>query len=133
MGLTTARRGELLRRLRSLRGTDAQIDVLMTHDWPHGIATATSEHARTRPVGNTPCREILETLQPALMVCGHMHTRFRCTAGETTVRCLGKVPSSHSCAVFELLSDADGKRHIREVEPCDPLPAPCFAAEDSDV
>jgi len=132
---------DLMHRLEALRLSKSQVDVLITHDWPCGLTNMTHQQARTRPVGNGPCSMLLDEIKPALMVCGHMHTPLRCTVGDTLVRCVGKVPSEHSIAVFEMLSNPlkvhDGTRTkmigIREVQPVDPLPLPYFAAEDSDI
>eukprot|EP00419_Tripos_fusus_P022021 CAMPEP_0172721510 /NCGR_PEP_ID=MMETSP1074-20121228/79228_1 /TAXON_ID=2916 /ORGANISM="Ceratium fusus, Strain PA161109" /LENGTH=405 /DNA_ID=CAMNT_0013547265 /DNA_START=58 /DNA_END=1275 /DNA_ORIENTATION=+ len=129
------KRADLLRRFEALRKSTHFVDVLVTHDWPAGMVVTSSEMKRTRPVGNEPCRLLLDVVKPALMVCGHMHTPFRNQAGEPLVRCVAKVPSTHSIAVFEMVHGATGAgdSHIREVHPCDPLPSPHFAEEDSDI
>jgi len=139
--MSEAKRAVFLQRLQRVQDNSSLVDVLMTHDWPGGIVTVPPELRRARPVGNEQCQMLMDEVKPALMVCGHMHTAYRARVGGTLVRCLAKVPSVHSLAVFEMRSrpreeDAGqqyGMWRIREVDPCDPLPAPHFAAEDSDI
>ena len=104
------------------------VDVLMCHDWPSGIVSCSADHnGRTRPIGNEPCRVLLDQIRPSLMVCGHMHTPFRTTVGETLIRCVGKVPSTHALAVFEAVPTGTAKRlRVTELEAA-ALPAPYFA------
>jgi hypothetical protein len=117
------------------------VDVLMTHDWPARMLPPSTD-ARGRQVGNEPCKDLLDRLKPTLMVCGHMPVGYRAKSGGTTlVRCLAKVPSIHSLAVFdvveeEMLMEGGHRRRattIHEVDPCDPLPTPHFMEEGSDV
>jgi len=119
------------------------VDVLMTHDWPRGISSRAADNSEElwKPVGNEPCRELLEHINPTLMLCGHMHVPFRCVVGKSAVRCMSKVPSIHSVAVFEVppvQSNEKGQmvvggQPISEMYPCDPLPASRFAEANSDV
>lgn len=90
-------------------GQDGLVDVLMTHDWPSGIADANArgEFDRVRPFGNDRCRMLLEELRPSLMLCGHMHQAHTAVVGPSAVRCLAKVPATGSVAFFEVLDGVD--------------------------
>eukprot|EP01006_Ploeotia_vitrea_P018101 TRINITY_DN49367_c0_g1_i1.p1 TRINITY_DN49367_c0_g1~~TRINITY_DN49367_c0_g1_i1.p1 ORF type:complete len:318 (-),score=40.04 TRINITY_DN49367_c0_g1_i1:234-1187(-) len=89
-----------------------KLDILVTHDWPSGVcndrAVLGPKADSNRPIGNDAARELLDTLRPTLMLCGHMHTPFRTVVAHpnvetaTQVCCLGKVPMQSSIAVFEL-------------------------------
>ncbi len=59
------------------------IDVLITHDWPSGIIDG---------VGKALIRVLIEELKPKLQVCGHMHTFYEATIGDTMVHALNAVP-----------------------------------------
>jgi len=91
------------------RSKKGLVDVLITHDWPSGIADPAIDptDGRTRPVGNTPCRQLLEDLEPTLMLCGHMHHAHSAVVGPSIVRCLAKVPSGGSVAFFEVVVDEE--------------------------
>lgn len=101
--------------------SEGLVDVLVTHDWPSGIADPIAHaerDARCRALGNDPCRLLLENLRPTLMLCGHMHTAHTAVVGPSVVRCLAKVPAAGSVAFFEVLdtdivngisSDDDGQ------------------------
>lgn len=45
-------------------------DILITHSPPHGIADRLDDGRR---IGSTAVRAAIERLQPALVVCGHIH------------------------------------------------------------
>ncbi|MDA3646716.1 metallophosphoesterase [Saccharopolyspora indica] len=63
------------------------VDVLLTHDWPAGIAEAHRGH----PVGRPELRELCERVRPKWHFCGHMHHRHQARIGATDVVCLGHI------------------------------------------
>lgn len=60
-------------------------DVLLVHDWPAGVidpAHAAEFYRQRRSpsyelVGNEYARLLMELLEPRLVLCGHMHRRYR--------------------------------------------------------
>lgn len=94
-------------------------DVLMVHDWPAGIVSASDaadfdRHRRSMrydTVGNEYARMLVDGLRPRLVLCGHMHKAYRATvqhsSGEATrVCCLGSVEQSRGAvAVFHVTAD----------------------------
>jgi len=106
-------------------------DVLVLHEWPAGVVAASDadEFERLRrslrydAVGNEWAQLLVEHLQPALVIAGHMHHSYRTTVrtagddaigdgGGTLFAALNKVGDGPGAlAVFEL--DAAGG--IREV------------------
>jgi lariat debranching enzyme len=80
------------------------VDVLVTHDWPAGIA---GPH-RGRPVGRPELRQLTETLRPQLHLCGHLHHRLQARIGPTTVLCLGHIRSGAD-AVAAVERGPDGR------------------------
>ena len=80
------------------------VDVLVTHDWPAGIA---GPH-RGRPVGRPELRRLTETLRPRLHLCGHLHHRLQARIGPTTVLCLGHIRSGAD-AVAAVERGLDGR------------------------
>lgn len=66
---------------------DAGVDVLITHDWPSGIAEA----GRFGPIGDDRVRALIDDYQPIMSLHGHMHTRASAVLGATQVSCLAIV------------------------------------------
>jgi hypothetical protein len=64
------------------------VDVLLTHDWPSGVGLARNGG----PAGNDPTRDLVETVRPALHLCGHMHFPLEAVIGTTVVHGLNAVP-----------------------------------------
>lgn len=60
-------------------------DVLLVHDWPAGIIAEADRSLfeqqrrslRYNSVGNEYARLLMELLAPRLLLCGHMHKRYR--------------------------------------------------------
>ena len=63
------------------------VDVLLTHDWPSGIA----EDSHFGPVGDERVRVLIEDCQPILSLHGHMHRPASTVIGTTQVECLAIV------------------------------------------
>lgn len=85
-----------------------RIDLLVVHDWPAGIAPREAigpKASTSRELGNQPCRDLVDGLQPRLVLAGHMHVPYRTKVGESMICCLAKVPSDDSVAVFCRLPD----------------------------
>ena len=88
------------------------IDVLVTHEWPEGLARlATPGTTDGRPgAGIGVLRALLQTLKPRWLFCGHMHWSF---SGEihwpdgksTTFACLGHILNEDSSRVVALCRD----------------------------
>lgn len=70
---SATKRAAFLRLFRQAR----VVEVLVTHDWPAGIAPESLQVPTARPVGNAVTRDVLNTLQPQLHLCGHMHMAHR--------------------------------------------------------
>lgn len=89
------------------------VDVFLTHDWPSGVADEAKMNVvgkRSRPVGNSVCRELTNSLKPKVHCCGHMHRGYRYQIQHTTpsgkplekrtdLCCLGKVGLSGPAAI----------------------------------
>ncbi len=73
---------ELTKRRGSMLG---DTDVVVTHDWPSGIREGR---------GTDLIRSITEKLQPQLHVCGHLHTHFEASIGNSAVNALNAVPGA---------------------------------------
>lgn len=67
-------------------------DILITHSPPKGVADVTSQGIS---VGSTAIRAAIETLQPQLALCGHIHDSWGQTGqiGKTRVVNLGPTPN----------------------------------------
>jgi len=63
------------------------VDVLVTHDWPTGIA----EVGHFGPVGDERIRALIEDFQPMLSIHGHMHIPASAMIGGSKVECLAIV------------------------------------------
>lgn len=100
-------------------------DILLLHEWPKGII-APDDLKTFHPwrkgsffeqVGNEYARMWVEFLQPKLVLCGHMHKRYRqqisfSSGIATNICCLANVPQvQDAIAIFKLT--LDGK--IKEV------------------
>ncbi|CAM2069199.1 Metallophosphoesterase [Sulfidibacter corallicola] len=95
------------------------VDVLLLHDWPHGLVCPQDyeqfrgQYRVVEPedIGNEPARELVDLLKPKLVLCGHMHRRYRATlhhssGDETSVACLASVHQGWpSLAVFKVSGD----------------------------
>jgi Icc-related predicted phosphoesterase len=68
------------------------VDILITHSPPKGVADVTSQGIS---VGSTAIRAAIETLQPQLALCGHIHDSWGQTGqiGATQVVNLGPTPN----------------------------------------
>jgi hypothetical protein len=84
-----------------------RLDLLLLHDWPSGLVArgGPNPFAGTTTeawfVGNPHARGLIETLQPKLALCGHMHVGYRGRIGRTPVRCLASVAEGDAaCALF---------------------------------
>ena len=80
------------------------VDVLLLHEWPNGI-TRFEDNQRFRrwwrengsfSIGNEKAQQLVNVLQPQLVLCGHMHFPYRTTIEHdhgvvTRVCCLGIV------------------------------------------
>ena len=79
-------------------------DVLLVHEWPSGLVRQEDHepleprhrHLRYGETGIPLMRQLVERLGPRLVLCGHMHRRYRGSiqnqyGSESTVICLGKV------------------------------------------
>lgn len=89
-------------------------DVLLVHDWPSGIIATEDrgdfEQQRRSPnaeaVGNDYARLVAEALEPRLVLCGHLHKRYRGTLAHASGRvsqvcCLASVEQgADAFAVF---------------------------------
>ncbi len=82
------------------------IDVLLTHDWPAGIAPPGGE-----AVGRPELRDLTERIQPRWHFCGHMHRRHRAMIRQTEVVCLASIHSGIDAFVL-LESDERGERRV---------------------
>ncbi|WP_244226964.1 metallophosphoesterase [Corallococcus aberystwythensis] len=95
------------------------VDVLLLHDWPSGLIAAEDagafEHQRRSvshdTVGNEYARMLVESLQPRLVLCGHMHRAYRAaiphSSGQVSdVACLASVRQGPECfGVFHVSTD----------------------------
>ena len=70
----------------------AAADILVTHSPPKGVADRTSAGAS---VGSTAIRAAIERVQPALVLCGHIHDSWGVSGliGATRVHNLGPAPT----------------------------------------
>jgi len=105
----------------------ASADILLVHEWPDGVIDPadSQEFENTRrsskydAVGNEYARLLMELLEPRLVLCGHMHKRYRnrvaLESGKTVeVRCLASVPQGRdSVSVFRAAANGS----IEEIWP----------------
>lgn len=103
-----------------------QIDILILHEWPSNIIrnedekeiNSLSKTLSYDSVGNEYSRLVIEFLEPKLVLCGHMHKKYRSQivteSGKTVnVCCLTNVKQGRdSIALFEY--DCD-KQIIKEI------------------
>lgn len=96
-----------------------QPDILLMHDWPAGIIAEADQHlfvkelgsGRFATIGSSVLRDLVDLLQPRLVLCGHMHRAYRATlsyADGTTghVCCLPEIAAGiEAVAVFEVKGD----------------------------
>lgn len=76
----------------AMLGPCAGVDILITHSPPKGTVDVTSQGIS---VGSTAIRTAIETHQPKLAVCGHIHDSWGRSdmIGETRVVNLGPTPN----------------------------------------
>ena len=93
-------------------------DILLLHDWASDIVSAETlellqqrySNARYQSVGNEYARLLIEALQPKLVLCGHLHLKYRHVLSLqeqtlTHICCLANVQSGKDAlAVFYLSS-----------------------------
>ena len=98
-------------------------DILLLHEWPAGIVAPEDEQEfenqrrsmRYDQVGNDYARMLMDLLQLQLVLCGHMHKRYRRKLGpspEHTVHiaCMAHVMQGQgSIAIFEALDENGGR------------------------
>lgn len=96
-------------------------DILLLHDWPAGIISTEAlqlfqqrySNARYQEIGNKYARLLVETLQPKLVLCGHLHFKYRYSwsrsPGITSkICCLANVQQGKdSLAVFCLTPESE--------------------------
>jgi lariat debranching enzyme len=70
-------------------GTEAPVDVLITHDWPAGIGTDRQGSA----TGHPDVARLTTTLRPEIHLCGHMHHRLTADLEGVRVDALGHIRS----------------------------------------
>ncbi|NER22956.1 MAG: metallophosphoesterase [Symploca sp. SIO1C2] len=90
-------------------------DILLLHDWPSGIISSTEAQrfGWSNEVGNEYARLLVESLQPKLVLCGHMHQSYRTQLSlpkaVTDICCLANVKQGmpqvrDAIAIFHLSS-----------------------------
>jgi lariat debranching enzyme len=84
-------------------------DLLLTHDWPAGIA----DPYRGSPVGRPELRTLCEHVQPRWHFCGHLHHRHRAAIGTTEVVCLAHIRSGQKAFVL-IERGSDGRLTLVE-------------------
>ncbi|WP_068922965.1 metallophosphoesterase family protein [Planobispora rosea] len=67
-----------------------EVDILLTHDWPAGVAPRLGAH-----IGRPELRALCERVRPRWHFCGHMHRPHRAAVGPTEVVCLGHIRSGY--------------------------------------
>ncbi|MEM7590543.1 MAG: metallophosphoesterase [Cyanobacteria bacterium P01_A01_bin.83] len=94
-------------------------DILLLHDWASGIISPEDlamfqsrySNARYESIGNEYARLLVEALCPKLVLCGHMHLKYRSTLSFSSeiasqICCLANVQQGRdSLAVFRLTSE----------------------------
>ena len=106
--------------------------VLLLHEWPLGLVRPEDHepgeprHRRLRwgETGVRRLRALVEQVEPAVVLCGHVHRRYRrviAGSGGTpiNVHCMGCADDRGGCALFAF----DGMR-IEEIQPAPTSPAP---------
>jgi len=90
------------------------VDVLVTHEWPEGLASLADPGTISgRPgAGSSVLRDLVERLKPRWLFCGHMHWSFqgliRWPDGESTAfACLGHILNQSSSRIAVLRHDGD--------------------------
>ncbi|MDG9705375.1 metallophosphoesterase [Streptomyces sp. DH37] len=81
------------------------VDMLLTHDWPSGVAGPRRGH-----VGRPELRTLCERVRPRWHFCGHMHYRRRAAVGPTRVVCLGRIRTGP--AALALVERGPGGRPV---------------------
>jgi len=96
-------------------------DILLLHDWPAGIISPEAlkifqqrySNARYQEIGNEYARLLVEALQPKLVLCGHLHFKYRYCLSlspeiNSNICCLANVQQGKdSLAVFRLTSESE--------------------------
>ncbi len=96
-------------------------DILLLHDWPSNIISTEAlisfqkrySNARYQQLGNEYARLLVETLQPKLVLCGHMHLKYRCVVATSVdkisnICCLANVrQGKEAIAIFKLTSEKE--------------------------
>ena len=100
---------------RALAAVRPGVDVLITHDWPSGIAQTTGHLGE---VGDERVRALIESSGALLSLHGHMHFAHRAKIGATEVACLaivGSYASDPFAAVGLWGVDAAGRTTARRL------------------
>ena len=72
---------------------EREVDLLLTHEWPHGLFARTPGKPLRPWMGSPLTRSVVDAVQPQWLLCGHSHERFAATLrhpgdGSTRVACL---------------------------------------------
>ena len=98
------------------------VDVLMLHDWPRGLIAPRDAYEfegfrrcenGISGVGNEPARLLVDLLEPRLVLCGHMHKRYRNgivypSGREGQLCCMDKVRHTNPNALAVFRTEGDG-------------------------
>lgn len=96
------------------------VDILLLHDWATNIISPAAlklfqqrySNARHQQIGNKYARLLIETLQPKLVLCGHLHFKYHCSLPFNTrvssIYCLANVrQGKDSVAVFRVTPELE--------------------------
>jgi Icc-related predicted phosphoesterase len=92
-------------------------DVLVLHEWPPQMEAARTPDwpKRWTKIGCEAIGEMVESMKPRFVFCGHMHYKVQCRLGNTTLVALDNFSSRPERSIAVLESDDAGMR-ILEVE-----------------
>ena len=95
-------------------------DILLLHDWATGIISPEAlelfkqrySNVRYHEIGNEYARLLIESLEPKLVLCGHLHFAYRCTfplqSKVSNICCLANVKQGKSSiSVFRVTSELE--------------------------
>jgi lariat debranching enzyme len=95
-------------RLRDERG----VQLLLTHEWPRGLFARTPGKPVRPWMGNPVTRELVDTLRPEWLLCGHSHERFAATLNPgrgpvTRVACLDEAAEPEGALLWMEWNDGE--------------------------
>lgn len=84
-------------------------DILMLHEWPEGAIEPSNKGGRFDRLGSEPARQLVDMLQPKLIIAGHNHFKHRSKINNSDFAAMSIINNEEDAlGVFEVKEAATG-------------------------